>query len=259
MKKYKNSSNIIYERKGVYGDEHKFITKSIRLNHMLTFVRSLETSPTRVLDIGCGTGFFSKKISEIYPKAEIYGVDVSRSALLIAKQNYPKIKFIESDAELKLPFRNEFFDLIISGENIEHIKDVDTYLLEINRVMSGNGILILTTPNLASWLNRILLLFGLQPFYLEPSLKKTLPILSYFGKTFPEDLNSPPSGHLRLYTLNMLKKLLGYYGFSSIDVKGTFILKGPVLKQFDYFFSKIPSFSYGLVLQLIKNQKKTHN
>lgn len=259
MKIIKKTSNAIYECKGVYGDEEKFTTKSLRLNQMMDYVRSLETSPKRVLDIGCGTGFFSKKISEIYPMANIYGIDISQRALSIAKQKYQNIKFIKSDAELQLPFKNNFFDLIISGEHIEHTKDVDTYLLEIYRVMTRNGILILTTPNLGSWLNRMLLLFGLQPFYLEPSLRKTLPILSYFGKTFPEDLSASPSGHLRLYTLNMLKKLLEYYGFALVEVKGRAILKGYVLKQIDLFFSKIPSLSYGLVLKLKKKSKKTHN
>ena len=191
----------------------------------------------------------------IFPQAEIFGIDISRKALSIAKEKYSNIEFRNADAEVKLPFKSNFFDLIISGEHIEHTKDVDRYLEEISRVMNKNGTLILTTPNLGSWLNRILLIFGLQPFYLEPSLKKTLPILTYLGKTFPEDLDSPPSGHLRLYTLNMLKKLLKFYGFTMLDVKGTFILKGKILKQIDMFFSNIPPLSYGLVLKLKKNKE----
>jgi len=242
----------IYEIEGVYGDEKRYLS-SLRFSHMIHFVKTLETKPKRILDIGCGTGFFSNEMKKIYPKATIYGLDVSKKAIAIARKTYPKVNFIFGDAEQELSFEDNFFDLIISGEHIEHLKDVDTYLIEVNRTLNQHGILILTTPNLGSWLNRTLLLFGLQPFYLEPSLRKTLPILTYFGKTFPEDLNSLPSGHLRLYTLNMLEKLLKHYGLMKVDVKGTTILKGLVLKQLDSFFSNFPSFSYGLVMKLKKN------
>lgn len=252
MKNNKNKKIDIYERDGVYGDAKNFTSDNLRLRHMVKFIQTLDQKPERVLDIGCGTGSFANIIKNTYPDADIYGLDVSKKALSIAEKKYPSIKFINVDAELKLPFKNNYFQLIISGENIEHIRDVDTYLIEIHRTLKKNGSLILTTPNLGSWLNRFLLLFGLQPFYLEPSLRKTFPILSYFGKTFPEDLESPPSEHLRLYTLNMLKKLVNFYGFTLTEVKGTEILKGLILKQVDSFFSNFPTLSYGLVLKLKK-------
>ena len=251
----KDSSNEIYECVGVYGDEEMFLSRSQRLDNMLFIARNLGYTPNRILDIGCGTGYFLERIREIYPKAEYYGIDVSQSAIRIASEKYPDTKFLIADAEKALNFPEGFFDVIISGENIEHVKDVDTYLTNINQVIKDDAILILTTPNLASWFNRILLLFGRQPFYLDPSLRKTLPIFSYFGRTFPENLNNMPAGHLRLYTLDMLKKLLNLYGFETKQVLGAPFLRKPLIGRFDELMSKFPSLACSLALKVTKVKK----
>lgn len=242
----------IYESKGVYGDERKFLTTSDRLKKMLAIVRNLNKPPRRVLDLGCGTGYFSKEVHLMFPHSEIYAVDISKNALKLAKKNYTDIHFIYADAEDTLPFNNDYFDLIISGEHIEHLTDTDKYLLEIHRVAITNCTLLLSTPNLASWLNRILLLFGKQPFYLEPSLRKTFPVISFLGRTMPENLESPPSGHLRLFTLDILRKLLLAYGFDIIDSYGYRFFQRPHTKIIDWFFSQFPSLAFGLIIKAKK-------
>jgi len=63
-----------------------------------------------------------------------------------------KLKVIAVDIENnKLPFGNDSFDLILFNEVFEHLRiDPIHALLEINRVLARNGILILTTPNFYS-------------------------------------------------------------------------------------------------------------
>lgn len=249
MKNIQNSKlhTNIYEQEGVYGDENKFLFSN-RLEKILKIVRSLDEKPKRILDVGCGTGYLMHKITFIYPKADIYGIDISKKALSLGQKKYNKIKFVFTDAEKKFPFKDKYFDLVISGEHIEHLKDVDIYLSQINRVMKSNGTLLITTPNLASWINRAFLLFGRQPWYLDPSLRITLPIFSVFGYHFPENLSSLPAGHLRLYTLDMLKKLLKAYGFITKKSYGGWMLSKPWLKQIDMMFSHFPSLAFGLIL-----------
>lgn len=244
-------STQIYEQEKVFGDENMLTSSYKRLDKMFDLVRTIK-KPTKVLDLGCGTGFFASKIKDIYPSAEVYGIDISKKALNLGRKKYKNITFIRADAEQEFPFKNNFFDLIISGEHIEHLKDTDTYLIEINRVMKKGGTLILTTPNLASWMNRILLLFGKQPFFLEPSLYKTLPIFSIGNFTFPETLKNPPSGHLRLFTLDMLEKLLSVYGFEAVAVKGANIFQKPLFYHVDLFFSYIPSLAFGVIIKVKK-------
>lgn len=236
----------IYEKKGVYGDEGKLTSSYKRLDKMLWLLSGID-KPKSVLDLGCGTGYLSNILKQRYPNAKIFGVDISNTALSRARKQYPSLTFVNADAERKLPFHNEHFDLVVSGEHIEHLKDVDTYLQEIFRITKKNGYLLLTTPNLASWLNRLLLLVGRQPWYLEPSLRRTFPIFRFGSYVFPENPGSYAVGHLRLFTLDMIKKLLLHYGFKMENVKGAEIMTKPVLKQIDTFFTNIPSLSFGLV------------
>ena len=238
----------IYEIPGVYGDENQFINPSNRLNKILKEIKSLQKPPANVLDVGCGTGFLASEIKKIYPAASVTGVDISKSAVAIATTQHPGINFIEADAEQHLPFPDGSFDFIFSGEHIEHLRDVDTYLEELCRIAAPHATLIITTPNLASWLNRILVLFGRQPLWLEPSIRKILPIASFLGHTFPEQLDDVPSGHLRLYTADMLKKMLSLYGFATDKMMGCALLTKPVLKQVDQILSSVPSLGIGLII-----------
>lgn len=247
----KSISCDIYENQGVYGQENSQFGNRQRIRTILKYVKQCD-DVKRVLDIGCGTGFLTYELKKLSSKFEVIGIDISKTALKIARSKYKDIKFLEVDAELKFPFEKNYFDLIVSGEHIEHLKDVDTYLVEINRVLRKKGYLILSTPNLASWMNRILLLIGRQPLFLEPSLRKTLPIINIFGHTFPNDLSILPSGHLRLYTLDALKKLLNVYNLTILSTKGRTIFEGRITKIIDICFSFISSLSYGFI---IKSQK----
>jgi ubiquinone/menaquinone biosynthesis C-methylase UbiE len=167
------SNKQMYEMKGVYGDAEKFMSHTNRFNQIIALIKELEKTPTEILDVGCGTGYLANEMKRLYPNANVIGIDISKKALSIGKTEYKQITFMEVDAEKILPFFDNRFDLVISGEHIEHLKDPDTYLSEINRIMKKDSILILTTPNLAYWLSRMLLLFGRQPYYLEPSLRIT--------------------------------------------------------------------------------------
>uniref|UniRef100_E6Q525 Methyltransferase type 11 domain-containing protein n=1 Tax=mine drainage metagenome TaxID=410659 RepID=E6Q525_9ZZZZ len=74
------------------------------------------------------------------------------------------------DVSSRLPFDDACFDVAIFGEVIEHLVDPDAALQEISRVLRPGGYLVLTTPNLACWFNRIVLVIGVQPIFTETSL-----------------------------------------------------------------------------------------
>lgn len=249
-------NNQIYENKGVYGDEEKFLYgTSDRLGKMIEIVNNLTQAPKNVLDIGCGTGYFAHLTKSIYPKANVYATDISQKALRIGRRRYKNIKFIRADAEKTFPFPDNFYDLVISGEHIEHVVNTDAYLLEINRVMGKDGVLLITTPNLVSWLNRILVLLGKWPYFMEPSFQKTIPMFSFFNYTFP-DIKDPPFGHLRLFTKEELGKLLEIYGFKISKIYGSSTLQNYrfLIKFSDFCFSAFPSLATGLVISATKDE-----
>lgn len=69
-----------------------------------------------ILEVGCGTGTFTRSLALTFPKAQITAVDLSPSYIKKAKQRFLKFKnvhFMTADAQ-KLPFRDQQFDAVVS-------------------------------------------------------------------------------------------------------------------------------------------------
>lgn len=115
----------------------------------------------RILDVGCGDGFF---LREIEPHAEKFGIDI------IDIQNPNDFSFIRANLEDGFPFESESFDTLIAGEMIEHLLKTDYFINECHRILRKNGCLILTTPNLCSLKNSFLVILGRQPIGVDYSL-----------------------------------------------------------------------------------------
>jgi len=113
---------------------------------------------------------------------------------------------------MKLPFDDDFFDLVIMIRVIEHLMNPDNAVSEVYRVLRTGGLLIIATPNQASWFNRLLLLLGHPILGIDLSTK--------WRYHYPLGVTQVISGHVRLYTVRALKQLLSYYGFKVLKVKG---------------------------------------
>ncbi len=116
-------------------------------------ISSSISSKTKVLDVGCGHGDFLKSV---YKKtAHTYGVDPDKQAL--AKNKFIKHKVV-AEAQ-KLPFADNFFDLVVSAWVLEHLTDPQKAFSEIFRVLKPGGKVIFLTPNLWNynvWLIRLI-------------------------------------------------------------------------------------------------------
>ncbi len=109
-----------------------------------------------VLDLGCGSGMCSETIAGLGHK--VRGIDVSAEA--IEKYNARGLDGQVMDVEVGLDFPDESFDVVFSSEVIEHLVHYQRMLQESFRVLRPSGRLILTTPNSAFWIYRLLGLFG---------------------------------------------------------------------------------------------------
>jgi ubiquinone/menaquinone biosynthesis C-methylase UbiE len=118
--------------------------------------------------------------------------------------------------EAVLPFEDETFDLVYVGEVIEHLYDPDHVFEEVRRVLTKQGHFILSTPNLSSWINRIVLFFGYQPFGTEVSSRLNF---GKFGGRRTEPVGGK-YGHLRVFTYKALREFVSHYGFKIIFHKG---------------------------------------
>jgi ubiquinone/menaquinone biosynthesis C-methylase UbiE len=93
-----------------------------------------------ILDLGCGTGRYSKIFSLI--GMEVIGLDISKVALKLARKHQQNL--VLGTAE-KLPFR-EVFDRIFAMDIIEHVLNDLECLKEITRVTKNEGIIFISFP-----------------------------------------------------------------------------------------------------------------
>ncbi|KKT58087.1 MAG: Methyltransferase type 11 [Candidatus Amesbacteria bacterium GW2011_GWB1_47_19] len=100
----------------------------------------------KILDIGCGTGETLSFLKSIRPQSKLYGVDPDPIAIGFSKtRNCGIIK--KSYAE-KLPFKNDYFDVVMFLDVLEHVKNQNKALHEAKRVLRPGGFTIITAPAL---------------------------------------------------------------------------------------------------------------
>lgn len=135
------------------------------------------------LDAGCGDGKWTADIRNfLNNNANVYGIDFSDRAIGFAELITPEIQFSVGSI-LDVSFPDEMFDLITCIEVLEHLPDDDQIpaLRELRRLLKPDGLLIVTVPSVR--------------------------------------LKMPPH-HFRHYTLEHLRHLLNFCGFSVVSEKG---------------------------------------
>ena len=102
-----------------------------------------------VLDLACGTGF-GTNILAACTNGKVVGGDISAEAIEECKRQYHKsnIEFRILDGT-RLEFSDNYFDIVVSFETIEHTAGYAKMLAEFARVLKPGGRLILSTPNAA--------------------------------------------------------------------------------------------------------------
>jgi len=136
--------DIFSEKGKVFTEPHQDMDKIATLFE--------EKGVRRILDIGSGTGrhllYFSKK------GFEVYGMDASLKGISIAKkwlsEENLKAEIILHRMEEKFPYKDDFFDAIISIQVIHHnkMKNIKITISEIERVLKKGGIIFITFPRL---------------------------------------------------------------------------------------------------------------
>jgi len=170
----------------------------------------------RILDVGCGNGKVAHEILKQKLGEKVYGIDLDETLLSQAKKEGVITHKLDLNFE-KFPFSDEYFDIVISIDVIEHILNLNHFLSEINRVLKKDGILVLSTPNIQFIYYIIKLILGYGP---KTSFGK--------GKYYGAELYD--GGHIHYFTLKDLIKLLNYNHFIVLDVRGTYNVSKTYLK-----------------------------
>lgn len=97
-----------------------------------------------VLDVGCNSGEFMRRIIQGRKDITIKGVDISENVVKIAREK--GLDVIQGDGE-SLPFPDSSFDYVVLMEVIVHVHEPRKLLSEIKRVLKKDGVLIGSAPH----------------------------------------------------------------------------------------------------------------
>jgi len=97
----------------------------------------------KLLDVGCGQGFFLACVEKYY---DVYGIDISEYAIREAKQRTTQVKLSVGDVT-DLDYKNDYFDIVTCFDLLEHLPDPELALQEFYRILKKDGIVIIRVPN----------------------------------------------------------------------------------------------------------------
>jgi SAM-dependent methyltransferase len=97
----------------------------------------------RILDLGCGTGFFLAELEARHPGS--VGLDISHAMLKVSDQYVPGARLVTGDAE-RLPFRAGVFDVVFCKGSLHHTRNHVRFLTHCREALRPGGVLIMSEP-----------------------------------------------------------------------------------------------------------------
>ena len=230
--------------KGLAGEREDLLSRGkflARFEHISRYSEAASKAHGTVLDIGCGTGYGAAMLS---PRSYVVALDISPAALRFARKSYSGPEFIMATAA-SIPLADESVDMVTAFETIEHLAEPDKFLEECRRTLKKGGILLLSTPNPAHFIN-----------WLRSRL---------LGTPIPPKIVAENIYHVREFTHDQMVELLSSRGFRALHAKGQTIdlpyIRGPfrflgIGEVYDVLFSRLgngfPRISYTVVYAAVK-------
>ncbi|CDG51481.1 MULTISPECIES: methyltransferase domain-containing protein [Halomonadaceae] len=106
---------------------------------------SLPPHAFNVLDMGCGTGYWTQRLAERYPNARITGLDLAPGMLEQARQHHGESIHWQPGDAAALPFGKHAFDLVFSNLAVQWCPDIGAVMAELYRALTPGGQAHITT------------------------------------------------------------------------------------------------------------------
>lgn len=151
---------------------------------------------SKVLEVGCGRGMFRKNLDKDH---EYWGVEPVESVGKLALDKLDNVLIgTYQEVEDKIP--DNYFDLVICNDVIEHLPDHDEFFQSIKKKMNQNGSLVASIPNVRYIWNLLELLIKKDWEYKNEGILDTT--------------------HLRFFTKKSLVRTLANHSFSIEQIAG---------------------------------------
>jgi len=134
-----------FDRAATGYDEHAALQVEVE-RRLLERVEYFELEPSRVLDLGCGTGRGSLALETMFPQAQVISLDRSPNMLRLtgARRSADSAPQICADMH-KLPFASRRFDLVFSSLAVQWSSDEPRLFNEVLRVLRPGGLFLFTS------------------------------------------------------------------------------------------------------------------
>lgn len=111
-----------------------------RIDLVLELIGDCDLNGCDVLDVGCGRGGTILTIDRFFTAGEIWGLDLSTSAVAFCQRRIggPYVHFVAGESE-RLPFLGGFFDVVVNVESSCLYPDVYAFYREVHRVLGPGG------------------------------------------------------------------------------------------------------------------------
>jgi len=225
MKNMRNKfeQKLIDKRQEAFEDYE--VPDPIRIEKVIKFIRGYfnEVRGLNILDCGVSKGGVNDRLSK--EGVHCFGIDINPREL-------KGVKITQADLNKGIPKFGVRFDVVFAGEIIEHLFDDSKFIRECYRFLKPDGILIVTVPNLVSFPNRALMLFG------------AMPLTAYAAAPF----------HYHVYNRNSLKNLIRKEGFEILKATSSYLsldlfAKIPgIWKVFGFLGDLFPSLGNQLII-----------
>lgn len=213
--------------------------KNIREAVLASLRERSESKPNHKLnwiDLGCDDGSWTQKIlngEKIKSPVATYGFE--KVALQASKARALGIQVTEGDLSLKLPYPDDFFDVVHSNQVIEHIPSIDHFVGEIFRILAPGGFFVVSSENASAWHNIGASILGWQIFSLTNVSAKAGAVGNPLAAHRGSQAFSETWTHKTIFNYLGFKEIFEVHGFKKVKVFGAgYYPLPPILGKWDH-------------------------
>lgn len=153
----------------------------------------------KILDVGCGYGQNGEAMMK--KGNTVFGIDILPVAIEKAgtRLSFAAVADFGRPQDIPEEIRREKFDMVVFSDILEHVYDPMLLIRNAVPLMKDDAVLLISVPNIANWLTRLKLLFGVWDYDVSGMMDRT---------------------HIRFFTLKSIKRLVNAAGF---DVTNVFV------------------------------------